>query len=79
MGLGFAFIENVSYFESGVLGTAMTRFLTANFLHMSLTAIAAEAVTRAVRERTDTATARAVNTFGHNPTNVIVTPVGGPA
>jgi len=64
VGLGFAFIENVSYFEAGVLGTAMTRFLTANFLHMSLTAIAAEAVTRAVRERTDTATASAVNTFG---------------
>lgn len=64
VGLGFAFIENVSYFEHGGLGAAMTRFLTANFLHMSLTAIAAETLTQAVRERTDSAVARAVNTFG---------------
>lgn len=64
VGLGFAFVENVSYFEGGPLGTTLARFLTANFLHMSLTGIAAEAVTRAVRDRSDRGAAEAVNTFG---------------
>jgi RsiW-degrading membrane proteinase PrsW (M82 family) len=46
VGLGFAAIENVSYFAGGDLATALARFLTANFLHMSLTAIIAEVCAR---------------------------------
>lgn len=64
VGLGFAAVENVGYFEGGSLATTLTRFLTANFLHISLTAVAAEALTEAVRTRTDGGWARAVNTFG---------------
>ena len=62
VGLGFAAVENVSYFAGGGLGAALSRFMTANFLHMALTAIAAEAVTRAVRGAPE-AGPRAVNTF----------------
>jgi RsiW-degrading membrane proteinase PrsW (M82 family) len=43
VGLGFAAVENVSYFAMGDLATGLARFLTANFLHMSLTAIVAGA------------------------------------
>jgi O-antigen/teichoic acid export membrane protein len=59
-----AAIENVSYFDGGPLGTSLARFLTANFLHMALTAIAADAVTTAVQDRSDRAVAHALNTFG---------------
>jgi RsiW-degrading membrane proteinase PrsW (M82 family) len=51
VGLGFAAIENVSYFAGGDLATALARFLTANFLHMSLTAIIAEMCARAATRR----------------------------
>lgn len=43
VGLGFASVENLQYFARGDLSTAMARFLTANFLHMTMTAIAATA------------------------------------
>ncbi len=46
VGLGFAAAENVDYFARGDLTAALGRFLTANFLHMSMTAIAATAASR---------------------------------
>jgi len=39
VGLGFAAEENVGYFASYALSAAIERFLTANFLHMALTAL----------------------------------------
>jgi RsiW-degrading membrane proteinase PrsW (M82 family) len=50
VGLGFAAEENISYFHMG-LSTALARFLTANFLHVSTTGIAAVAIDDAVRGR----------------------------
>lgn len=50
VGLGFAAEENVSYFQGMALGTAIARFLTANFLHMALTALAAVALFDQARE-----------------------------
>jgi RsiW-degrading membrane proteinase PrsW (M82 family) len=44
VGLGFAAEENLGYLHEGDLGTAMARFLTANFFHMSMTAILAGAL-----------------------------------
>jgi RsiW-degrading membrane proteinase PrsW (M82 family) len=44
VGLGFAATENLSYLASGSLQTGLGRFLTANFLHMSMTAILASAL-----------------------------------
>jgi RsiW-degrading membrane proteinase PrsW (M82 family) len=44
VGLGFACEENLNYLASGDLSTAMARFLTANFLHISMTAIVAGAL-----------------------------------
>ena len=49
VGLGFAAEENVLYFQNFEASVALTRFLTANFLHMSLTAIAGLAVFDASR------------------------------
>lgn len=46
VGLGFAAAENIDYFARGDLTAALGRFLTANFLHMSMTAIAATALER---------------------------------
>lgn len=40
IGLGFASEENVQYLQMG-LATALSRFLTANFLHMALSAVLA--------------------------------------
>ena len=54
VGLGFAAEENISYFEHGA-DVALGRFLTANFLHMSLTALVALAAFDTLRKR---ATAR---------------------
>jgi RsiW-degrading membrane proteinase PrsW (M82 family) len=48
VGLGFAVEENVGYFQEG-LSTALARFLTANFLHLSTTGIAAVAIDDAMR------------------------------
>lgn len=44
VGLGFAAEENIGYFHSMDVSTALARFLTANFLHMALTALVAVAV-----------------------------------
>jgi protease PrsW len=44
VGLGFAAEENISYFHEMAAGAALSRFLTANFLHMSLTALVALSV-----------------------------------
>jgi len=52
VGLGFAVEENVGYFHLG-LSTALARFLTANFLHLSTTGIVAVAIDDAVRGRHD--------------------------
>lgn len=41
VGLGFAAVENVQYFQRDDLASALGRFLTANFLHMSMTALTA--------------------------------------
>jgi RsiW-degrading membrane proteinase PrsW (M82 family) len=43
VGLGFGAEENIGYFNRS-LGSALPRFMTANFLHMSLTALVALAV-----------------------------------
>jgi RsiW-degrading membrane proteinase PrsW (M82 family) len=50
VGLGFAAEENVGYFHMG-LSTALSRFLTANFLHISATGLVAVAIDDAVRGR----------------------------
>jgi RsiW-degrading membrane proteinase PrsW (M82 family) len=44
VGLGFAAEENIGYFHDVGGGHALSRFLTANFLHMSLTALVALSV-----------------------------------
>ncbi len=51
VGLGFAAEENVSYFMEAPPSVALTRFLTANFLHMSLTALVALSVFDTLRKR----------------------------
>jgi RsiW-degrading membrane proteinase PrsW (M82 family) len=50
VGLGFASEENLQYLASGDLSTAMARFLTANFLHISMTAILAGALDEMLSE-----------------------------
>ncbi|HEY2517636.1 MAG TPA: PrsW family glutamic-type intramembrane protease [Polyangiaceae bacterium] len=49
VGLGFASEENLGYLANGDLSTAMGRFLTANFLHISMTAQLAGALDQMVR------------------------------
>lgn len=44
VGLGFAAEENLSYFRDMDPGTAISRFMTANFLHMALTSLVALSV-----------------------------------
>jgi len=51
VGLGFAAEENIGYFEHGA-DAALPRFLTANFLHMSMTALVALAMFDTMRRRT---------------------------
>jgi RsiW-degrading membrane proteinase PrsW (M82 family) len=51
VGLGFAAEENLGYLASGDLHTGIGRFLTANFLHMGLTAILAASLDDFVRDR----------------------------
>jgi len=43
VGLGFAAEENIVYFHRMDMAAALSRFLTANFMHMSLTALVASA------------------------------------
>ncbi|MEO6420541.1 MAG: PrsW family glutamic-type intramembrane protease [Polyangiaceae bacterium] len=50
VGLGFAAVENLLYFEREDLSTAMARFLTANFFHMSMTALTSAALFEFARE-----------------------------
>ena len=50
VGLGFAAEENLGYFHMG-LSIALSRFLTANFLHVSTTGLVAVAIDDAVRGR----------------------------
>jgi RsiW-degrading membrane proteinase PrsW (M82 family) len=50
VGLGFAFVENVSYFHSSFGKDAVGRYLTANPLHMTLTGLAGLALYRAARD-----------------------------
>lgn len=50
VGLGFAAEENIGYFNHRA-DLALSRFLTANFLHMSLTALVALAMYDTVRKR----------------------------
>ncbi len=50
VGLGFAAEENIGYFQMG-LSTALARFLTANFLHLSTTGLIAVAIDDSFRGR----------------------------
>lgn len=50
VGLGFALEENVQYYGAGG-GIAWTRFLTANFMHLSMTAISGHALYKMLRAR----------------------------
>ncbi len=50
VGLGFAAEENIGYFHMG-LSIALSRFLTANFLHVSTTGLVAVAIDDAARGR----------------------------
>ena len=57
VGLGFATEENVQYLQHGGLTTGLSRFLTANFLHMALSGLLALAAFDALRDqRGDTPT-----------------------
>lgn len=49
VGLGFAAVENLEYFSRDDLAEAIGRFMTANFLHMGMTAITTTAVYRMLR------------------------------
>jgi RsiW-degrading membrane proteinase PrsW (M82 family) len=51
VGLGFAAEENLGYFSELSPGVALARFLTANFMHMALTALIALSVYDASRGR----------------------------
>ena len=50
VGLGFAFVENVSYFHGSLGKDAVGRYLTANPMHMTLTGLAGLALYRAARD-----------------------------
>jgi protease PrsW len=59
VGLGFAAEENIGYFERYDAATAIGRFLTANFLHMALTALIAVSAFDSLRGK-----ARQMGNFG---------------
>ncbi len=51
VGLGFAIEENINYFTNYQgTGVAVSRFVSANLLHLSLTGVTSLALTRAVRD-----------------------------
>lgn len=50
VGLGFSLEENIQYYGAGG-GIAWTRFLTANFMHLSMTAITSHALYEMLRTR----------------------------
>lgn len=51
VGLGFAFEENLDYFQDYGDGVAMVRFLSANFLHVALTGLLTHALYDMLRSR----------------------------
>jgi RsiW-degrading membrane proteinase PrsW (M82 family) len=51
VGLGFALEENIGYYQRGGGGEALGRFLTANFMHVAMTGIAAHALYDLLRSR----------------------------
>src|SRR6185436_8651621 len=51
VGLGFALAENINYIDGGSMGVALSRFLTANFLHISMTALTSSALYDLFAER----------------------------
>jgi len=52
VGLGFAIEENIGYYQASPGTVGPTRFLTANFLHLSATALCSYALYQAVRDHT---------------------------
>lgn len=50
VGLGFAFEENLGYFAADLGTSAVGRFLTANFLHITMTALCADALDHFMRK-----------------------------
>lgn len=63
VGLGFAIEENIAYFENSQGVAAIGRFITANFLHLSLTGLCGLALCRAILHGGSAINA-AVSTFG---------------
>ncbi|MDQ8199253.1 PrsW family glutamic-type intramembrane protease [Pelagicoccus enzymogenes] len=63
VGLGFAIEENIGYFESSQGLDAVGRFVTANFLHLSLTGVCGLTLTQAILYRGSHINT-AVSTFG---------------
>ncbi|MEN8662029.1 MAG: PrsW family glutamic-type intramembrane protease [Lentimonas sp.] len=63
VGLGFAAEENINYFEMSQGASGIGRFVTANFLHLSLTGLCGLALTRAV-QHSGYYINQAINTFG---------------
>jgi RsiW-degrading membrane proteinase PrsW (M82 family) len=51
VGLGFAIEENVQYYAEHGLSAAISRLLTANFMHIAMTAITGHSLYRMVRSR----------------------------
>ncbi len=51
VGIGFAGTENLGYLAGGQAGVSLTRFLTANFLHLACTGLAAGALTECLLRR----------------------------
>lgn len=49
VGLGFAIQENINYFDAAGPANALGRMMTANFIHLGLTAIAARALFRLIK------------------------------
>lgn len=63
VGLGFAIEENISYFENSQGVAAFARFVTANFLHLSLTGLCGLTLAQAFMYRGSSINT-AVSTFG---------------
>ncbi len=57
VGLGFAAVENINYYLGLGRSVALTRFVTANFFHMALTAVCAKALYDLVALRKEAVTA----------------------
>ena len=63
VGLGFAIEENIGYFQGSAGVSALGRFATANFLHLSLTALCGLSLARAFSHKANEI-AQAAITFG---------------